>query len=248
MNRKGESEVQRERLNHFRSILLKEKQELEQQAENNFRFGLNNPQQDNELSSYDNHPADAGTEVFERSKDLALIDNAVTYLSEIEQAMKRIDDGTYGICLQCGKPIPEERLEVVPTARYCIEHQREHDSNVSQRRPVEEQFLSPPFGRTSFDEKDNETEIDGEDVWQILERYGSSDTPDTYATGRDDYNDVWVEQDEPVGYVEQIEGFIVTDIDGGAGENYDIVRNQAYEKYLERGEGETGNEIRSFED
>lgn len=229
-----------EKLNFYRSLLLREKEELEQRSIINNRYGLENPQQDNELSSYDNHPADAATDTFERSKDLALIDHAVTYLSDIDQALRRIEDGSYGLCLQCGKPISEERLEVVPTAKYCIEHQWEHDGHLSQQRPVEESFLHPPFGRTSFDEIETEEEFDGEDAWQSVEKYGTSDTPDTYGRGEDDYNHLYLEHGEPVGYVEEIEGFIISDLDGGAGEEYDVARNQAYEAYMRRLEGEEG--------
>lgn len=237
--------MERARLDYFRSLLLREKEELEQQSQVNNRFGLERSQTESvgDLSSYDNHPGDAGSETFERSKDLALIDNAVTYLSDIDLALQNMEKGTYGICQQCGKPISEERLEVVPTAKYCIEHQREHDSNVVNSRPVEEEFLHPGWGRTDFDDTDDRPGFDGEDTWQAVEKYGSSDTPDTYGNGENDYNHTYVESDEPVGYVEQVEGFIITDIDGGAGLDYDIACNEAYDHYLAREEGEKGNQI-----
>lgn len=76
-----------------------------------------------ELASVDQHPADAGSETFEREKNMAILTGLEDQISEVDQALKRVDAGEYGICEACGKPIGEERLEVVPTARYCVEDQ-----------------------------------------------------------------------------------------------------------------------------
>lgn len=79
--------------------------------------------QPDELATVDQHPADAGSETFEREKDMAILSNLEEQVAEIEKALARVDEGTYGTCEACGKPIGEERLEVVPTARYCVEDQ-----------------------------------------------------------------------------------------------------------------------------
>ncbi|MEA2452811.1 MAG: DnaK suppressor protein [Actinomycetota bacterium] len=76
-----------------------------------------------ELNTLDQHPADAGSETFEREKDMAIVSNLEEQISEVEAALKRLEEGTYGTCEKCGKPIGDERLEVVPTARYCVEDQ-----------------------------------------------------------------------------------------------------------------------------
>jgi DnaK suppressor protein len=76
-----------------------------------------------ELATVDQHPADAGSETFEREKDMAILNNLEEQIAEIEKALARVDEGTYGTCEACGKPIGDERLEVVPTARYCVEDQ-----------------------------------------------------------------------------------------------------------------------------
>lgn len=237
--------MDQERMQYFRSLLLKEKKELEKQLSSNQHFNLDRSYVDStgELSSYDNHPADAGTETFERAKDLALNSQAETYLADINAALKKIEQGTYGICERCGQPISEARLEVVPTAKYCIKHQQEVDEDTTTSRPIEETILNPPFGRFDYDHTDHETQFDAEDAWQSVEKFGTSDTPDTYGNGKDNYNELYIESDEPVGYVEAVEGFISTDLEGGAGVNYDAVRNQAYERYVERNEGEKGNSI-----
>ncbi len=76
-----------------------------------------------ELSSVDQHPADMGSETFEREKDMAILSTLEDQVGEVDQALKRLEAGTYGFCEACGKPIGDERLEVVPTARYCVEDQ-----------------------------------------------------------------------------------------------------------------------------
>jgi DnaK suppressor protein len=70
-----------------------------------------------ELSDYAQHVADAGSDTFEREKDLGLLDDLEAELAEIEAALARIDAGTYGVDEVTGEPIDPERLEVVPAAR-----------------------------------------------------------------------------------------------------------------------------------
>jgi RNA polymerase-binding transcription factor DksA len=83
-----------------------------------------------ELSSYDQHQADMGTETFEREKDLSILEQVEAELADVEHALRRLDDGTYGTCEVCGKAIPEERLEAMPAARLCLEHQAEAEREV----------------------------------------------------------------------------------------------------------------------
>jgi DnaK suppressor protein len=65
--------------------------------------------------------AAAATHVFEQQRDLALRDHARTQLHEVEAALARLDDGTYGTCRSCGKPIALERLQAIPWVSVCIE-------------------------------------------------------------------------------------------------------------------------------
>lgn len=76
-----------------------------------------------ELSVIDQHPADVGSEVFEREKDLSIADTFSTELEDIEAALAKIDAGTYGTCEVCGKPIGDARLEAIPHARFCVDDQ-----------------------------------------------------------------------------------------------------------------------------
>jgi DnaK suppressor protein len=75
----------------------------------------------------DNHLADLATDTIDREIDDTLEENSVNVLREIDAALKRIDDGTYGVCTNRGEQIPVERLEARPWATLCIDCQRERE-------------------------------------------------------------------------------------------------------------------------
>jgi DnaK suppressor protein len=72
----------------------------------------------------DNHLAETATATLGREIDYTLGDNAEQHISEIDAALKRIDDGTYGTCVSCGNEIRRERLEANPWASLCIDCKR----------------------------------------------------------------------------------------------------------------------------
>lgn len=78
-----------------------------------------------DLSGYGQHMADAGTDTFDRDFALSLVSSEQEALSEVEAAIKRVRDGTYGICELTGKPISRDRLLAVPFTRYSAEAQKE---------------------------------------------------------------------------------------------------------------------------
>lgn len=75
-----------------------------------------------DLSSMPIHMADLGTDNFQQEFSLGLMDSARKLISEIDDALARIEDGTYGICEGTGKPIARARLEAQPWARYSVEY------------------------------------------------------------------------------------------------------------------------------
>jgi RNA polymerase-binding transcription factor DksA len=87
-----------------------------------------------ELSDYDQHPADTASETFEREKDVSILEQLEDELAELQAALERIDNGTYGIDEVTGKPIAPERLEAVPTARTNVDTKapREPDSRLQR--------------------------------------------------------------------------------------------------------------------
>jgi RNA polymerase-binding protein DksA len=72
--------------------------------------------------------ADTATVTVDREVDYSLQENAAYVLTEIEAALKRIDDGTYGTCRTCGRPIGEERLEAMPHTTKCIDCKRREET------------------------------------------------------------------------------------------------------------------------
>jgi YteA family regulatory protein len=166
---------------HFEELLQKEKQNRMHSLLDE-KLGLNASLKEvtSELSSYDNHPGDLGTETFEAEKNFSFRLNDKFILSEIETALNKIEDGTFGVCEACKTDINEERLEIRPFARLCIECENDfelkpHDEE--EGRPIEEQVLYPPFGRSFTDYSvDDSVEYDGEDTWQQLNTYNYTDT------------------------------------------------------------------------
>ncbi|MBN1320983.1 MAG: TraR/DksA C4-type zinc finger protein [Thermoleophilia bacterium] len=75
--------------------------------------------------SSDQHPADVGTVTFTRELDLTLRGNVERLLAQVDRALEKIDEGTYGRCDRCGRRIDPGRMDAVPYATLCMDHQRE---------------------------------------------------------------------------------------------------------------------------
>jgi RNA polymerase-binding transcription factor DksA len=87
-----------------------------------------------ELSGFDQHPGDSGTETFEMEKNVSLLEQVEDELREIEAAFQRLERGTYGRCQACGRPIGDERLEAMPATRFCIEDQAKAERDAGYPR------------------------------------------------------------------------------------------------------------------
>lgn len=137
-----------------------------------------------ELSAYDNHPGDLGTETFQRSRDGAALQMVAARLQQVEEALARLRAGLYGQCANCRQFIGRRRLEAMPETIYCINcaQQRMTDGPVDpggRRRPVEEELLRPALARVYGFNEDQRVAYDEEDAWQDVARYGtSSSLPD----------------------------------------------------------------------
>lgn len=167
------------KLKYFTNKLKEEEKRINDELAQFKKRSLNNSQgySISELSSYDNHPADLGSETFERGKDIALLENLKILLDKIHQAQENIRQGKYGICARCGKEISEQRLEAVPWTNECLECQKIEDEFDSRIRPLEEEVLETPFFRTYLDNDKSQNGFDGEDAFQAVQRYGTSETP-----------------------------------------------------------------------
>src|SRR5829696_697356 len=79
---------------------------------------------DSELSHQDQHPADEASELFEEERDQGLRERLLQELEAVARAERRLAEGTYGLSVESGKPIPDGRLEAYPTAERTVEEQR----------------------------------------------------------------------------------------------------------------------------
>ena len=86
-------------------------------------------QSSGDLSNMPIHMADIGSDNFEQEFTLGLIENEEEMLRAMDEALQRIDDGTFGQCQTCGKPIRKTRLKAIPHASLCINCQREEELN-----------------------------------------------------------------------------------------------------------------------
>jgi MoaD family protein len=130
-------------------------------------------EQSGELTHYDQHPADQASDTFEREKDLAILEGLENELAEIEAALQRLDDGTYGIDEVTGEPIAADRLAAYPIAVRVFAAAREAAGRASDEHDV-------PPGATI------ETLLA-----QAVQRYGN-DFAAVLVTAR-----VWLNGDEP---------------------------------------------------
>jgi DnaK suppressor protein len=89
-----------------------------------------------EMAGYSLHMADSGTDNFDRDFALSLLSSDQDAIYEIEEALKRIEKSTYGICELTGKPIPKSRLEAIPWTRFTVQAQAqlEREGALRQRR------------------------------------------------------------------------------------------------------------------
>jgi DnaK suppressor protein len=113
-------------IEHFRELLLEKRREIFQNVFEIEGETLKKSRLDasGDLSSMPIHMADLGTDNYEQEFALGLMDSERRILHEIDDALQRMADGTYGVCEGTGNPIPKARLEAQPWARYCVEYAR----------------------------------------------------------------------------------------------------------------------------
>ncbi|HHY78330.1 MAG TPA: molecular chaperone DnaK [Clostridiales bacterium] len=202
--------MDRKKIMELENKLINIKKEREKSL-NNDHLGLGESIRDNtsELSSYDNHPGDLGTETFEAEKNISFRNNDKFVIAEVDEALRKIKNGTYGLCEHCGKEITEERLDIIPYTRLCISCEEKFPLKAEDRekgRPIEEQVLEPPFGKSFRDDSlEDDVMYDGEDTWEDVNEYNviTSDNP--------------FSKDDNIGYVEDVES----------------ISNEQYRKQLE---------------
>lgn len=115
--------MDRDKVKHFKNKLLKEKRDtlntLEMMEEHQPK-NASMREYTEELSAYDNHPADLGTEMYTISMQANLENHERYRITEIDRALEKIKNGTYGNCQLCNSKIPEARLEIMPESNICM--------------------------------------------------------------------------------------------------------------------------------
>lgn len=170
-----------------------------------------------ELSTYDNHPADSATQLYDREKDLAFQKRTRDELTDINDALFKMEKGVYGLDEKTGERIPFERLQALPTARTAVAGvpPKHH----YKQRPVEESVIADmeEEGITNF-QSDG---FDEANAFDLVAQY--NELPTTYEDAP------YREDQESLGFVEDIEAIAATGIGGYTGdEEVEYIRN----KYL----------------
>jgi RNA polymerase-binding protein DksA len=96
-----------------------------------------------ELTSYDNHFADTATELDEREKQMVIFENGKKILDEVNEALERISEGTYGVCVDTGENIPYDRLVALPYAKRTVEAQEKFENQSIPSHQGDLSFSTP---------------------------------------------------------------------------------------------------------
>ncbi|MCS7033735.1 MAG: TraR/DksA C4-type zinc finger protein [Phycisphaerae bacterium] len=131
--KKNQAGLSPRELDEFRAMLLTKRRELLGDVTSMEREALQSGHGSN-LSNLPVHMADMGTDNYEQEFTLGLVEKDRQLLREINHALAKIQDGTYGICEGTGKPIPRDRLRIQPWARFSVEYARQLEKNMMLRR------------------------------------------------------------------------------------------------------------------
>jgi DnaK suppressor protein len=111
-------------VDQFRELLEEERQRVLDAIEYLHKENPGSIEDETDDETTDNHLAETATVTLDREIDYTLEENSENVLSSIDGALERIQAGTYGTCLNCGKPIAEDRLAAIPWATHCIDCKR----------------------------------------------------------------------------------------------------------------------------
>lgn len=117
------------KLDYYKKLLIKLRDELVHDIRNmsDNTGGSNNDGAD--VSGHVQHMADVATDMYDKEFSLGLASHDRIVLQKINAALKRVEEGTYGLCLGTGKPISQARLKAIPYAEYCLKYQEELENS-----------------------------------------------------------------------------------------------------------------------
>lgn len=224
-----QSHLNQEQLQHFSSKLLQARTQLAKELEHHVSIKQMSSDLNlsTELSKIDNHLADQATDMYDQERDIAIYHAGQRRLARMDEALQRIQEHSYGICDVCGEPISLERLEALPEASACLQH-----APHTEARQSSYEYQPIAMEQLNMDDRDF-TFFDGEDSIQAVLRYGNSSYGEAITMLDTEFAQELV--DELVGFCEPLESFVATDI---TGEHVYIVRNNAYQRYVDNDEGD----------
>jgi YteA family regulatory protein len=218
--------LERNEMVKYRSVLLGEKNRINETIDKMKEHSNsdNMKAEISELSVVDNHPADMGTEMFDKERNYALMDNEKNIVNQIDKALKRIEEGVYGKCVLCGEEIQKERINFMPYVLTCIDCERNKPNNNTYiyDRPQEEAALAS-YGKyfmnstdENKDENKYEVSYNAKDSWQDVDKFNAREGIER------DYDGGNGEEEEPG----------ITQKDDGAVEFIETISNQQYKEQL----------------
>ena len=125
----------KDQIKHFRQLLITERTKLADEIKTIAREASISPREaSGDLSAYTVHMADMAADTYDRELSMNLVTGEQELLYQIDDALKRLDDGSFGICQQCSQPITMSRLKAVPYASMCINCQRTKEQQHKSKR------------------------------------------------------------------------------------------------------------------
>jgi DnaK suppressor protein len=153
---KNSTWLKQDQLEHFRRLLLRKLKEINGDVDHIETESLKASRADaaGDLSSMPIHMADLGSDNYEQEFSLGLMHSERNIVREIIAALRRIADGTYGICEGSGEPIPLTRLNGIPWTRYCVKYAEKLEKGLVQKPRSAESSSSEPFDEEDRSEQD----------------------------------------------------------------------------------------------
>ena len=121
--------LDQKKLDYYKKLLLKLRDDLVHDIRNMSDNTSGSTNDSSDVSGHVQHMADVATDMYDKEFSLGLASHDREVLQKINTALKRIEEGTYGLCLATGKPISQARLKAIPYAEYCLKYQEELENS-----------------------------------------------------------------------------------------------------------------------
>lgn len=188
-----------DKLNYFKDKLIQEKKKIIKSKDNitNEEFGAMDMSY-TESSGYDNHPADIATEVFMKEQDQGFKNKMDDKLAEIDISLDQIKEGSYGTCNKCNKKIDEERLELIPYLKTCLECSEEEKPALEFRQF---ESIDDSYATKFSNNPESNVIFDREDTYQSLASFNMVPGDPSFSGG----DNIGIIDENEAGAVEEVE-------------------------------------------